>query len=440
MKRFLIGSTLLFALALALLLALLAQLRRAELPAAQIAPAAALRIAAGPGGSANAFARLWLLPWDLSPEVTAAIASEDAARINALLASGQPIEPNALVSRAEGRYPRAPDLLDGAFVCGPLQPRCLARLRAQPQAAERALAGQHGVIERLAGLVEDDHYHHPFADDPRAPALPALSGAQTALATRIALDFLAGRQFAALEANCRQIGAWRRIGAAHDQFHVQLLAAAALRRHGELLAEMLAELPLEAPLPGVCAEALAAAKPVGYPLCAAARRDALRRSEDLRQRVEAPGLPWYRRLAGRLMQEPRRTEAWTALALAPACDGRLDEALRGGTVPDWPLPGQRPPRWHCLSAPLSCHHAGRAIRDLAGHHLRLLDHQQRIAALGELLELRRRLAEGQTPSQATAALEHLEHEPRSDTLLLRLRAPSSGELEGWRLPWPGRGA
>ncbi len=393
-------------------------------------------------GQRNAFSLLWLLGHDLSEEVAEQIAEQDVERINALLLSDTQAPESALVSAAEGRYPEAPELQAGAFVCAVSGGNCLTRLRNNPEAARNALAGQQAVISQLQALAQRDHYRHRFVDHPDAPALSPAAAAQTALLTDLSLQFIDGRQQQALDGACTHIAAWRRISGAQDHMRLHLLASASIRRHMELVAEMLAEFPLRAPLPESCTEASRPLVAEERNLCAAT---AAHRNSQLAAYLDsdaAQPAPWYRRAISALMQVPEFTEAWSAELLAPSCDGRAQSAM-DADLAYWriePTPSG-PGRLQCLTAPLSCHYARAIANDAGGYHDRILDHQARLSLFAYLLQLRSELASGADVEtlltrEGLAGNRKITRDSSGRSISIEQRAADQAVGQRWSLPLP----
>lgn len=209
----------------------------------------------------NAFAAIWLLPYDVPEAEQAALAAADMRRMAGLPQFGEATEVNVptgldFVSGAEGRYVTlAPSSTDQALLCKPRGPDCLQRVRADLAAYEALVARNRRLFERIAALSLYDHYKDGLPPRLDVP-FPQFQFGSASL-TRHALTFVRGQTDLALEGVCRDLSTWHRLGAKSNSLIMRMIGIAySTDGNGKLLAEMLAELPREHVLPEGCMSAV----------------------------------------------------------------------------------------------------------------------------------------------------------------------------------------
>ena len=290
---------------------------------------------------------------------------------------------------------------------------------------------KHAVLlanaDRLADYPDLD-----FAMDKGLSAIlpPMLSviAAQTAPA---ALDWVNGKQEAALNRVCRNIRTGRKLLRAGNTMLTPMLGAAAIRKNTQLAAEMLAEEPSWADrLPESCADAFAPF-PAGEPnVCAAQQGEyrniaheinVLAKAGALLDTVglegEEPPVVRQSKLFSILAYSEPHTNALVAQSMAQACTPETLRAIAADTkLPPQPKVDERwnrPACWHNLAG---CQLAAIAAPDNNAYSARLQDMlmQQRAfqaaLALYRLPEKERRARLAETLAAHTSPARKLKYD------------------------------
>ncbi|GAB4174861.1 MAG: hypothetical protein Kow0020_10440 [Wenzhouxiangellaceae bacterium] len=335
----------------------------------------------------NGYAVLWSLRYQVPEAQLEAVLAEDAQIMRRLAHStpylwDQSHEP----ALARARYPEyrySQSELD--LFCPPLT-SCLERVRSRPQ-AYRELIDRHAArLARIESLNDYGHLDQPWPHTLATHAfMPAMNDLR-APRTQHALLFVEGRRDEALNASCRSLDTWRRLGSHSDSLLLKLMAMAiAAEYHGRQVAEMLAELPPGEPLPPGCEQALAPPTPAELSLC-----DALRGEFEF---FAEPGLkPLGSGLQGWLFRagyDPRRTRAFAAETMDWHCSEDALDAIAQDRPDAAPVrESSLTDRFTCLANWHGCraHPAGgSAYRD---YLVRMLDHGLKLRALATLAWLR----------------------------------------------------
>ena len=274
----------------------------------------------------NAFAALWLLPYDVPEGKLDAIVDEDRGRV----ASGATARGVAYVSVAAERYPPSPAQADEPPLCTHGTTGCLAEVRARTGAYQAWRERNTGLIERAGALSRYGHYRGGFEPSLAMP-MPPVGRLIPTLLTDRALSFVEGRTDAALADLCGDVVTWRRLGPNSDSLVVSMLGVALAGDATVLFAEMLAELPVGQPLPPACAIAFAPPAVAELSLCEPLKGEFRFTRNALVRRDGNEGL------ADNPLFSRQMTDARNAAQMAQFCSRDADRALRQ----DRPLPAQR---------------------------------------------------------------------------------------------------
>ncbi len=438
MGKFLKGTALTL-LVLLLLAAVLFTVSRLSSPSTAERQALALMQPQPPQEGHNAFATLWLLPWDIPADQRQAIVDADLARVNKALAvapDDELVPELPWTSEAQDRFPRVTKETAKAWACDLGGDDCLALVRQQRDAVAAALAGNQALLQRVRSLADAAYFHNPMPRTTSAPypelTLLSVSRAQTAL------DFVDGRVDAALQSACSDVLTWRRLASRSDSLVVSMVGAAVVSGNTRQLAQMLAELPRDHALPPLCRQAfdLAVVKP---DMCPAMRGEA-RLAFMTFDRMPAAGgalMP--------LLLEPEATKAMLAHAYAPMCSDTLRRWMASDGV-DGELPGPEPTgsRWRpaCWSNVVGCGlvqlvspawtHYAKRLQDMRAKvrlvHWLLEWRQQAAVAPLQLAALQQRLARNPPPGRAVTLDE--------DAMLLGFSLAAEPS-DAWQVSVPG---
>lgn len=348
----------------------------------------------------NAFAAVWLLPYDVPEDRQQAITAEDAGRFGAMPSSepGEFLSAEASTSVAARTYADLTPLeQDWQKFCNSRTADCLESVRAD-RAGYAALLARHArLVERSISLRQYGHYRSglPLRNDVPLPRF------QYAIAplTRHALDFVEGRQDAALAGVCEDAGAWRRIGGHSDSLIARMIGIAyATDGYGRLFAEMLAELPASHPLPSACSSAFAVPVLEDGLICDAMKGESKFIAEGMRALTGAAspvGNPVDDFLFPALYDE-EMTLARMAPSQAHACSDDARRAVLADTPMKSSAVSTLDVGFDCVGNSLGCilAHAGSEDGPYDGYALRGQDYSARLRLMATLLWLRQQEDDG----------------------------------------------
>jgi len=218
----------------------------------------------------NAFDAMWVLPYDVPDADIASVVDIDMRTLSDATLRAHP-EPFEFTTQA-ARYPDLRPVLgaEGPNPCGLREPDCLDKVASAPEEYAALVQANRHLIERIEGLSGFDFYASRLPPDPRVP-FPAFNLLGWPV-TAHAVEFMQGDRMLALEATCRDLATWRRLGTRSDVLIVRMLGVAlATDGYGALLARMLAVLPRDTPLSSTCETALAAPMAAEATICPAMR-------------------------------------------------------------------------------------------------------------------------------------------------------------------------
>jgi hypothetical protein len=314
------------------------------------AQAAALRVLRAPTPPVqghDASDAVWLLDYDVPLDKRAQVA---AATRRFASAQGRAGTAGLRDPRlAFAKFAAAPPPFQG--VCDAMAPGCLAYVQDNRAIVAAELDANRAAVDAALEVAAYDGF--------RMGVSPSLSGGIPSLGTqrrrvlaRFALRFASGERLSAVEAVCRDIAGWRRVGGNADNLVVSMVGASFAQHDLPLLADMLAKMPKETDLPESCAAALESSADFEFDLCPSMRADFAALSEPANyigpDRQERPwSIDW------------NNYDAMVAEGRAGYCGARLLRGLRAdhlgaslvGTAP-------RCSKWRGIADPQGCILAG----------------------------------------------------------------------------------
>lgn len=389
----------------------------------------------------NAFAALWLMPYDVPEARHEDVMAEDVrrfARMKALPGSNE--ETLATFSSiAEERYPAANREADRSPYCKWREPGCLAKVRADPDAYARLLEADAALLTRAGAISRYGHVlsvFPPRLDMPFPPYSPLAYPL-----TQHAHAFVAGDADKALGGACRDISTARMLIGHGDNLISSMIGAAMLRGNAELFAEMLAEMPMDHPLPASCTAALAPATPDEFTACHAMRGEARFIFGTMREIGAAgtsTGSAWQNRLLP-IFYDYDKTVARMAPRLAWYCGDDVRTAVAAD------IPTQAPPMpgagFACADNVVGC-----ILADVGS--VSMDDYQHRLQDAGMYLKMASTILWLRDGSGSESPAERLAHRPpalRSPHRELRISEDGTSlsvdlfdtrSETRWRLPLP----
>lgn len=225
----------------------------------------------------NAFAAIWLLPYDVPKDQLEAVTAQDMERFRKLPPyragkAGGEINSSAFKSVADGRFNRLTGDEVRNKACSFREGDCLAKVRSNPKAYSRWRNDNAKLIERVEAIHGYDYYRNmlPARLDAPFPKFQYF----TVLPTVRALDFVKGRTDAAVDMTCRDISMYRKLSKGTDSLIASMIDLGGIHASSRLLAEMLSELPVDFPLPESCKAATVVPSVEEISLCNAMRGEA----------------------------------------------------------------------------------------------------------------------------------------------------------------------
>lgn len=397
----------------------------------------------------NAFALLWTLNRAVPDDQLEAVMAEDV-RAQATQ-PWKPPEENAgyelptsedVASAAAAYRNLKPSDEDRARFCPSREGGCLQRVRDDPEGYAALMERHAALLERLEQVQAYGYVRSPFPLGIYSPR-PSYANV-TLLRTRHAVQFVNGEPWEAVAAACRELLAWRRLAPRADTLIVRMLGdALSSRELGWLLADMLAELPVDAPLPGPCAAALAPPTAVDLSLCNAMRGEYAVNADLVRNTYRASEASALVRLPGRAIFDPDSSLGLRAEGFLTFCDAVNDEesvrarreALQQERYNLW--------RFECFANQMGCTLEALSLLPYGDYEERVHDHGARLRALGTLAWMRAQAGQGLSPEALLAArpaelndaTDAMAYGPDGTTLRIALRSVRRGETH-WSIPLP----
>lgn len=391
----------------------------------------------------NAFADVWLLRYDLSPEARERIAAEDVARFNrrpVVPDDAAPAEPFVSGAEAGHREEKLPPSSDHG--CGLRAPDCLGRVRNAPDKAAALLSAHAGLLQRSRDALEhNDYLRNRFRMQVDMPfAIAAMSDGAALMRIDAALAFVRGERERGMESTCRSVVAWRRWMRQPDLLIDAMMGDAAIRGWLELQGQMLVELPVGAPLPAVCRSLREPPPLADDAMCRVIKRE-FEFSRPMFERDGTGGAATWGASTGRkipFVYRPHATQAMIAETMTWPCG----EAAHRQRLVDQPVTIPAPAaqlRLECVANSMGCilNDIGRPA--MAPYQHRLQDQRARLNLMATLLWLREQPVDGRTLAQRVAARPVALRQGRDiEVVEDRLRIPlfDAGEKAYWELAVP----
>lgn len=268
---------------------------------------------------------------------------------------------------------------------------CLARVRGQPQAVAAALLPHATVLARMDELAAAGHYRSPLPLDAVTP-VPAMQPLFVPLAAH-ALAHVQGDSQRALAGLCRDAGTGRMLLNHGENLLTGMVGGAMLAANAELFADVLAELPTDAPIPAVCADALAPLTPQEASNCASMQGEFAMVRDSYSEMVQVmPGESgWITPQMAKLLYDRDKSVARLAETMGQAC---LPET-RQAVAEDRPLPAAPVPstwRLECAANAVGCILSSIAGPAYSSYAARQQDVAARLRLLNATLWLREHAA------------------------------------------------
>lgn len=293
--------------------------------------ALALLQAEPPRSGENAFAALWLLPYEGLPQTGYApvLAQDQALQQQYLVCKAAALQRgehesdcrHSAESVAAQEWPRVAEM---PLKCGFSQMDCLDKVRSDPEGYAAALEPQRGLLARIAQLPRYGYVESTFVQDVAVP-FPAYGLLERPLAS-FALAHVQGHSDQALAGSCDLVRSGRMLMAEGDNLFAALIGGALVRGSANLFAQIVSELPRSHSLPPNCAAAFSLVGASELSLCNGMR------GEFRMGQAAFANIPPHPRLA--LVFDEGKTVARSALSMGHACG----EPVRQALALDAPLP------------------------------------------------------------------------------------------------------
>jgi hypothetical protein len=430
-------------LALPLLYVVIVMTLRVIGPSAEQKQAVALMSTAPFRIERDAFAALWLMPFDVPEAELEAVARRDIETFDAMSASKQsaPFE-----SLAAGRYERLPMLQgDTPPACASFDRDCLTQVRANRPAAIAWIAKHRRSLSKVEALDQYDGITSGFALSMNMPFAP-LGGVSSLVAINAAVQFDDGAQHQALDGVCRHALTWRRLGSHSSILLPRMLGDAYFRQSAELAADLLAEMPTGADVPESCATAFSAPQLIDVDMCAAMQGEWRFFSAGIEAAAAGetgnPKQDLVSVVHDLLFFDANATSHFHAAQLARFCDPQ-----RGGQLLIDQAEVPPPIEWNCAWSELIHNWMGCTLSEIAapsydGYQNRILDQAARMRLMGGLLWWR---SQTDADESAAARLARMPQEFQSATRpvelvdaerALRIRNYYGYYGDYWQVPLP----
>ncbi|MFZ5637153.1 MAG: hypothetical protein ACOY82_11300 [Pseudomonadota bacterium] len=410
---------------------------------AQAAALAVIREPIPPLQGSNAFPPLWQLPYAIPEAEREAVFAEDVRRMRSGSRADAATAVVAMLgtSVAEGRYPAStPTEVLGRF-CN-LGEDCLKKVSADRAGYAELVARYAALLDRADALRSHAGVRQSFGYHYGAP-MPAFQYARLPL-TRQALLFLSGERDAAMDAACRSVSTWRRLGSDSDSLISRLIGVAAVDAHGRLFAQMLAETPRDAALPASCVAAFAPPSGLELSICRAVRGEFALTDTVIAAVPDDPALldAWWSRRMPSLFFDPTMSAADIAEPYAYHCRSDAARAMAEDARVDAPEKERGLLRLECVSNLQGCILGDIATPDFDDYAARVQDSNAQLRLVGLLLKLRGEAGDAR-PFEArlrdeAAAIGASARAPTltADGTAVRIRNSSTSRGEFRELPLP----
>jgi len=404
-----------------------------------------------PAVERNAFAALWLMPYEVPVSERDATFADDLRRVEAMqreaMLPGSGVHPNRSAdaydapSPAAGRYPAAIAAEEFERFCKPRE-NCLKRVSADLDGYAALIERSAGLLDRIEALEEYDGLHQAFGLRFDSP-MPAYQYG-TLIRTRHAVWYRQGRTMDALDRTCRAITTWRRLGANSDTLVSRILGASyAGDAYARQFAQMLVEMPRDAVLPASCAKAFEPPAGEEVSICSAMRGEFAFMYSSIAIAREDRTLFSSRmsKLLSPLLFSEEMTAASFAEPLAFYCRADILRAMADDVPIVSPDASRGDLGFQCLSNAYGCVLGGMASPGFDGYAAQVMDTNARLRLIGALLRIRTDIGDTHPFSvrlKATvnnAGLRNRRVDISPDGRSLWLQNYRSGEAH-WEIPLP----
>lgn len=423
---------------------------------AQEAALAVMREPLPPLQGRDAFPLFWQLPHAIPEAERDAVFAEDVRRIRGdsparagdsadattpTAASSTPPAPMIWTSVAEGRYPASiPDEALGRF-CN-FAEDCLKKVSADLPGFAALVEANAALVDRVDALQGYAGVRQGFGHRYEAP-IPAYQYGRLPL-TRQVVSFLRGERDAAMDATCRSVSIWRRVGSDSDSLITRLIGVAAVDAHARLFAQMLAETSRDAALPASCATAFAPPSGLELSICGAIRGEFAYSDNVIARAVDDPTLfdTWWSKRMPSLFFEPTMSAADIAEPYAYHCRADTARAMAGDARIDGPGRDAGLLRLECVGNFQGCILGEIATPDFDDYAARVQDSNAQLRLIGVLLKLRADVADARPFAERlrseAAAIGAPARAPTltADGGALRIRNYSAWRGESREIPLP----
>ncbi|TDK26125.1 hypothetical protein E2F46_05880 [Luteimonas aestuarii] len=395
----------------------------------------------------NAFGALWLLAHDVPPHEVATLVAVDAHRMRQAAGPGEDGTGglDGFATEAAARFAdQSPSSDDRALFCEPRGSDCLPRVRAELDAYQALVQRNASLLARIDRLAGDGYVANQLPSRIDAP-FPDFGLLRLGV-TRNAVLFAQGDVDAALQASCRDIDTWRRLGGNTDMLVVQMTSLAiAGDANAQLLAQMLHELPAHHPVPEICAVAVRPVHVEERSVCRAMRGELAFASGmvDMTRNALAEAANPVERLLSSLVYNAHKTRGEMALVYGQSCSAgerariASDLPIRDAALPrhGWARPG-------CIDNLVGCLLAAIGSPAYDGYRHRAQDLGARMQVLGTLLWLREQGTGPRTLVERLATRPEALRSPARDIEVgadgrsLRIRQYDTSQGDYWEVPLP----
>lgn len=396
-------------------------------------------------GERNAFAALYLHPYDVPADQIEALAKADVAAFAVWHEKPGPKEP--WVSTLEGKFTKlTPAPLSAKELCALWEADCLDRVRRDPEATRATLARLARHLEIAESIDHYDHYRYGFEPSWDAPF--GMAGSFSLPLVAAALDYADGKRDAAFARVCRNARAWRTLRAHTDMLIVDMIGVAVLSGESRLYAEMLAEQPSGFAPP--CPEVFAPLADAEIDQCATFRFEYRSSQNTLRSTLfgtggaVADGQDRFTAGVLNLLVNRDHVDAMAAGMFGPYCgdEHRARAAKRSGAALELD-PGCRGTDW--ALDPFGCVVFGAMLPQFDGYYLRVLDLDARLKLLQSAIWLRAQpvgtdlsAAFAKRPAELVSAEQDTSIDVAAGVLRMKPLDKSRGEI--WEIRFAPRGA
>jgi hypothetical protein len=341
----------------------------------------------------NAFAALWLMPYDVPVSQRDAVFADDRRQIAAMQRAAD-VHPHrsasadSAVSLAAERYPASITQEDHDRFCKPGED-CLKRVAADLEVYTALIERNAALLDRLETLQDYNGVYQAFGLRFDSP-LPAYQYS-TLIRTRHAVWYRQGRTMDAFDGTCRAITTWRRLGANSDTLIARLVGASyAGDAYARQFVQMLAETPRDAALPASCIQAFELPAVEEMSICSAMRGEFAFMSSSLAIAREDPTLFSSRmsKLLSPLLFSEEMTAAAFAEPLAFYCHADTVRAMSDDVPIASAAVSRGYARFECLSNVLGCVLAQIASPGFDNYAARVMDANAHLRLVAALLRMR----------------------------------------------------